>query len=109
MQRSFFTSSTLILREWYNKHQLSGIEFSASKTKGTAPLTVSFSYRIPPNLSDGISVVYEEANGDATEKKLNREANHVNATCIYEGEAYCYLKYKGETIRTIPVIALRPG
>ncbi|MDR2775981.1 MAG: hypothetical protein LBC19_14845 [Tannerella sp.] len=97
-----------ILKEWYNNYQISKIEFSASKTKGTAPLTVSFSYRIPSNLFDDIVIVYEEANGDVTEKRLNKDVNMINATYIYEGEAYCYLKYKGEIIRTIPVVTLRP-
>jgi hypothetical protein len=97
-----------ILKDWYNQYQVAEIEFSTAKAKGAAPLTVTFSYRIPSNLFDDISIVYEEANGDVTEKKLNKDANMVNATYIYEGEAYCYLKYKGEVIRMIPVVALRP-
>ncbi|MDR1525842.1 MAG: hypothetical protein LBS79_11410 [Tannerella sp.] len=105
----FYFLYDFILKERYNKYRISKIEFSASKTKGTVPLTVSFSYHIPSDLFDDISIVYEEANGDATEKKLNRDVNRINATYIYEGEAYCYLKYKGETIRTVPVVALRSG
>jgi hypothetical protein len=98
-----------ILKDRYTRYQIEKIEFSASKTKGVAPLTVTFSYDIPSSLLDDISIVYEEAIGDATEKKLNKSAGKVNATYIYEGEAYCYLKYQGEVIRTVPVVALRPG
>lgn len=101
--------STFVIKDWCTQYQVSKIEFTASKTKGTVPLTVTFSYTIPAALFDDISIVYEEANGDVTEKKLNKDANNVNATYIYEGEAYCYLKYKGETVRTLPVTTLRPG
>ena len=98
-----------ILKDWYNEYQISSIRFSTVKTKGETPFTVSFSYTIPSKLFNDISIVYEEANGDITEKKLKKEVNFVNATYIYEGEAYCHLKYKDEIIRTIPVTILRPG
>jgi hypothetical protein len=100
---------SFILKDWYTEYQLSKIEFYASKVKGKVPLTITFHYDIPATLFDDITIAYEEANGDISEKTLNKETHLVNATYIYEGEAYCYLMYKGRKIRTIHLVALRLG
>jgi len=97
------------IKDIYTEYLVSKIEFSASNIKGTCPLTITFSYNIPPQLLDDILIVYEEANGDTSEKKLNKHAGKVNATYIYEGEGLCYLKYKGQTLKTINVESLKVG
>ncbi|MDR3060523.1 MAG: hypothetical protein LBU57_00225 [Dysgonamonadaceae bacterium] len=100
---------TYKLKDMYINHLISSIVFSASKVKGTGPLTITFFYKISSLLFDDISIVYEESNGDITEKNLFKNTEKVNATYIYEGEAYCYLKYKGKNIRTIHLEILKPG
>lgn len=97
------------LKDIYIEYLISRVEFTASKVKGTCPLTVTFSYKIPSSLFDDISIVCEEANGDILENKLHKETDKVNATYIYEGEAFSYLKYKGETIRSIKVEGRKTG
>lgn len=92
---------TYKLKDMYIDYLISKVEFSASQVKGLCPLTVTFSYNIPSQISDDVTIVYEEANGDILEKKLNKDANTVNATYIYEGEGFGYLKYKGQEIRRI--------
>lgn len=100
---------TYKLKDLYTDYLISKIEFSASHVKGICPLTITFSYQIPSALFDDISIVYEEANGDLSEKKLNKEVDKVNATYIYEGEGFCYLKYKGQTIRTYYIETRKAG
>ena len=53
--------------------------------------------------------MYEEANGDISERKLNENIDKINATYIYEGEAFCHLKYKDRIIKTIPVECRKTG
>lgn len=100
---------TYKLKEVYVDYLISKIEFTASQVKGICPLTVTFTYHIPSLLFDDISVVYEEANGDVSYKKLNKDINKVNATYIYEGEGFCYLKYKDRTVRTINIEGRKAG
>ena len=83
---------TYKLKDMYVEYLISKIEFTTSQVKGICPLTVTFSYHIPASLFEDITVVYEEANGDVSERKLNENIDKVNATYIYEGEAFCHLK-----------------
>ncbi|MBC9934873.1 hypothetical protein [Chitinophaga qingshengii] len=99
----------LKIKDLYTDHLLSKINFSASDPKGANPLTVSFSYDIPASLLKDIKLVYEEANGDTSEKHLNKSNGQVNATYIFEGDGYCHLQYKGHTIKTITIENRKPG
>lgn len=92
---------TYKLKDLYINYLISKVEFSASQTRGQCPFTVTFTYNVPSPIFDDITIVYEESNGDILEKKLNKEVNTVNATYIYEGEGFCYLKYKDKEIRKI--------
>ena len=78
---------TYKLKDMYVEYLLSKIEFTTSQVKGICPLTVTFSYHIPASLFEDITVMYEEANGDISERKLNENIDKINATYIYEGEA----------------------
>lgn len=100
---------TYKLKDMYVEYLISKVEFTASQVKGICPLTVTFSYDIPSSLFGDISVVYEEANGDVSERKLNENIDKVNATYIYEGEAFCHLKYKDRIVKTIPVECRKTG
>lgn len=100
---------TLKLKEMYTDYLLSKIEFSVSNPKGANPLTVTFSYNIPSSLLKNIKLVYEEANGDTSEKHLIRNVGKVNATYIYEGDGLCRLEYNGRTIRTITIEDRKQG
>ncbi|WP_218917211.1 hypothetical protein [Niabella ginsenosidivorans] len=100
---------TLKLKDWYTEYLISKIKFSAVNIKGAYPLTATFSYKIPPRLLDNIQLVYEEANGDTSVKKLTRDSGRVNATYIAEGDAFCHLQYKGQTLKTINVESRKPG
>ena len=100
---------TYKLKDMYVDYLISKVEFSASQVKGLCPQTVTFSYNIPSQIFDDITIVYEEANGDLLEKKLNKDANIVNATYIYEGEGFCYLKYKGKEIKRIHLESRKAG
>ncbi len=100
---------TFQLKDFYINYLISKVEFSASQTRGQCPLTVTFSYDIPSFIFDDITIEYVEANGDVLEKKLNKNTNTVNATYIYEGEAFCYLKYKGLEIRKIQLESRKSG
>lgn len=100
---------TLKLKDWYTEYLLSKISFSATNIKGAYPLTATFSYRIPARLLDDIQLVYEEANGDTSVKRLIRDTGRVNATYIAEGDAFCHLQYKGKTLRTINIESRKPG
>ncbi|MBV8254098.1 MAG: hypothetical protein JO154_15955 [Chitinophaga sp.] len=93
----------LKIKELYTDYLLSKIEFSVSNPKGANPLTVSFSYSIPSSLLKDIKLVYEEANGDTSEKHLTRNIGKVNATYIYEGDGFCHLQYNGRTIKSITI------
>lgn len=97
------------LKDVYTDYLISKIEFTALNAKGICPLTVTFSYDIPSSLMDDITIAYEEANGDEYEKKLKGEKGRFNATYIYEGEALCHLKYKGRTVKTLPVECRKAG
>lgn len=99
----------LKIKDLYTDHLLSKISFSATDPKGANPLTVSFSYDIPASLLKDIKLVYEEANGDTSEKHLNKPNGQVNATYIFEGDGYCHLQYKGHTIKTITIENRKPG
>ena len=100
---------TYKLKDMYVEYLLSKIEFTTSQVKGICPLTVTFSYHIPASLFEDITVMYEEANGDISERKLNENIDKINATYIYEGEAFCHLKYKDRIIKTIPVECRKTG
>lgn len=100
---------TYKLKDMYVEYLISKIEFTTSQVKGICPLTVTFSYHIPASLFEDITVVYEEANGDVSERKLNENIDKINATYIYEGEAFCHLKYKDRIIKTIPVECRKTG
>ncbi|WP_343667936.1 hypothetical protein [Chitinophaga sp.] len=100
---------TLKIKDMYTGYLLSKIEFSAANPKGANPLTVTFSYSIPSSLLSDIKLIYEEANGDTSEKQLTRDIGKVNATYIYEGDGYCYLQYKGHTIKTVTIESRKPG
>jgi hypothetical protein len=97
------------LKVWYVNHLISNIEFSASQVKGICPLTVTFSYYIPPRIFDDISIVYEESNGDIVQQKINQNLNRVNISYVYEGRGFCYLKYKDQIIKTIEIEVRKPG
>lgn len=99
----------LKIKELYTDYLLSKIEFSVSDPKGANPLTVTFSYSIPSPLLKDMKLVYEEANGDTAEKLLTHNEGKVNATYIYEGDGFCYLRYKDRTIKTIKVENRRLG
>lgn len=100
---------TLKLKDMYTDYLLSKIEFSVSNPKGANPLTVTFSYSIPSSLLKDIKLVYEEANGDTSEKRLTRNVGKVNATYIYEGDGVCRLEYNGRTIKTITIEDRKQG
>lgn len=100
---------TYMLKDMYIDYLISKVEFSASQVKGLSPLTVTFSYDIPSLIFDDVTIVYKEANGDILEKKLNENVNTVNATYIYEGEGFCYLKYKGLEIARIRMESRKAG
>lgn len=93
----------------YTDYLLSKIEFSVSNPKGANPLTVTFSYSIPSALLKDIKLVYEEANGDTSEKRLTRNVGKVNATYIYEGDGVCRLEYNGRIIKTITIEDRKQG
>lgn len=97
------------LKDVYIDYLISKIEFSVSQTRGTSPLTVTFSYNIPSMVFDEITIVYEEANGDILERKLLKGSHAVNTTYIYEGESSCYLKYKDKEIRKIQLQSRKSG
>ncbi len=97
------------IEDLYINRLISKIKFTAVNTKGAYPLTVNVSYDIPHQLLDDVVLVYQESTGDTTEKKLVKPTGRVNATYIYEGDGFCRLKYKGQTIRTINVEARKPG
>lgn len=99
----------LKLKDIYTNYLLSAIEFSVSDPKGANPVTITVSYNIPSPLLKDIKLVYEEANGDTSEKRLTRETGNVNATYIYEGDGYCHLQYNGHTIKTITIENRKPG
>ncbi|PUZ23001.1 hypothetical protein DCC81_21570 [Chitinophaga parva] len=99
----------LKIKDLYTDYLLSKIEFSVSDPKGANPLTVTFSYSIPSPLLKDMKLVYEEANGDTAEKLLTHNEGKVNATYIYEGDGFCYLRYKDRTIKTITVENRRLG
>lgn len=99
----------LKIKEMYTNYLLSKIEFTVSNPKGANPLTVTFSYNIPQALLKDIRLVYEEANGDTSEKHLTRNVGKVNATYIYEGDGVCKLEYAGHTIKTITIENRKQG
>lgn len=99
----------LKIKDMYTDYLLSKIEFSVSNPKGANPLTVTFSYSIPSTLLKDIKLVYEEANGDTSEKRLSRNVGKVNATYIYEGDGVCRLEYNGRTIKTITIEDRKQG
>lgn len=99
----------LKLKDVYTNYLLSEIEFFVSDPKGANPVTITVSYNIPAPLLKDIKLVYEEANGDTSEKRLTRKAGTVNATYIYEGDGYCHLQYNGHTIKTITIENRNPG
>lgn len=102
----FYTYS---LKDMYVDYLISKIEFSPSKQKGVCPFTVAFSYNIPSPLFNDITIEFEEANGDVLNRELNKDINKINATYIYEGEAFCHLKYKDRIIKTIPIECRKAG
>ncbi|WP_205195677.1 hypothetical protein [Chitinophaga sp. Cy-1792] len=106
---SSFLLYILKIKDVYTDYLLSKIEFSVSNPKGANPLTVTFSYSIPSSLLKDIKLVYEEANGDTSEKHLTRNIGKVNATYIYEGDGYCLLQYNGHTIKTITIENRKQG
>lgn len=97
------------LKSLYEEHLISKIKFSTSQTKGSCPLTVTFSYDVPKSIYKNVSILYEEANGDRLEKKLNNNYGNVNATYIYEGIGYAALKYKGKEIKRISIETRKIG
>lgn len=97
------------LKDIYIDYLISKIEFSVSRVRGTSPLTVTFSYDIPSPVFDEITIVYKEANGDILERKLLKGSHSVNTTYIYEGESFCYLKYKDKEIRKILLQSRKSG
>lgn len=99
----------LKIKDMYTDYLLSKIEFSVSNPKGANPLTVTFSYSIPSALLKDIKLVYEEANGDTSEKRLTRNVGKVNATYIYEGDGVCRLEYNGRIIKTITIEDRKQG
>lgn len=100
---------TYSLKDVYINYLISKIEFSSSKAKGVCPFTVAFSYDIPSFLFEDITIEFEEANGDILDRKLNKDINKINATFLYEGEAFCHLKYKDKVIRSIPIECRKVG
>jgi len=120
-KRYFYLAITLIivvggyllytykLKDIYINYLISKIEFSASQVRGLSPLTVTFSYDIPSLIFDDITIAYEEASGDILEKQLVKGSHTVNATYIYEGEGFCYLKYKGKEIKKIRLESSKAG
>lgn len=97
------------INEVYADYLCSKIRFNAVNTRGTAPLTVSFSYDIPSAILKDITFVYEESNGEITKKKPVNAKGQVNATYIYDGDGYCHLQYKGENLKTITIESRKPG
>ena len=97
------------LKDLYIDYLISKIEFSVSQTRGISPLTVTLSSDIPSLIFDDITIVYKEANGDVSERDLLKGSHSVNTTYIYEGEGFCYLKYKDKEIRKIGLQSRKSG